>query len=1037
MNIAALFIKRPVMTTLVMLAILFFGVVSYTKLPVSDLPTIDFPTISVNASLPGANPETMASSVATPLEKQFSTIAGLDVMTSSSGQGGTGITLQFTLDRDIDDAAADVNAAIAQTLRQLPQGMVPPSYQKVDPSAAPIIYFAMTSNTLPLSVLNEYGETSIAQKLSTIAGVASVNVYGTQKYAVRIQLDPQALAARGIGIDEVVSAVQSSNSNLPTGILWGTDKAYAVEASGQLTGAAGFAPLVVAWRNGAPVRLHDLGRVVDSVQDVRTAAWYNGTRGIVLAVQRQPGTNTVQVAERVRAAMEGIRAQLPASVQINVLYDRSLSIEESVNDVKFTLMLTVALVIMVIFLFLRSLSATIIPSLALPMSVVGTFAVMYKLGYSLDNLSLMALTLSVGFVVDDAIVMLENIVRHLEMGKKPFQAALDGAKEIGFTILSMTVSLVAVFIPLLLLGGLVGRLFHEFAVTIGVAILVSGFVSLTLTPMLCARFLKGGHEDVRHNRVLDTFERWYQASHDAYVRSLEWVMRHRRTAVAFTVAILIGTLLLGRVVKTGFIPNADIGQLFGTTETAEGTSFASMAEHQQAAAAIVAEDPNIDGFMSAIGGGRGSTNQGRIFMRLKPRHDRSMNSDQIAASLTRKLSVIPGLRVFIQSPPAINIGGRSSKSQYQYTLQGGTDLDELYAAAQRLEARLREVPELKDVTTDLQIRNPQVSVEIDRDRAAQVGISAQQVEQALYNAYGGRQVSTIFTPTNQYWVVLELLPEYQRDLDALRLLSLRAPNGALVPLTALAKVSPGIGPLSVNHAGQLPAVTVSFNLQPGVAIGEAVRLVQQAALNEVPATITGAFSGTAAAFQGAQADLLLLLGLAIVVIYIVLGILYESFIHPLTILSGLPFAGFGALLTLLVFGQELNVYSFVGVIMLVGLVKKNAIMMIDFALEAERKEGKNPREAIIEACHVRFRPIMMTTMAALMGTLPIALGLGAGAESRRPLGLAVVGGLAFSQLITLYVTPVVYTYFDEAAAWVRRRRSRPAAAPVASGAQGA
>ncbi|HTK55532.1 MAG TPA: efflux RND transporter permease subunit, partial [Gemmatimonadales bacterium] len=606
MSIADLFIKRPVMTTLVMLAILFFGLVAYTKLPVSDLPTIDFPTISVNASLPGANPETMASSVATPLEKQFSTIAGLDVMTSSSGQGSTNITLQFTLDRDIDDAAADVNASIAQTLRQLPQGMVPPSYQKVDPSAQPIIYFAMTSSTLPLSTLNEYGETSISQKLSTIEGVANVNIFGTQKYAVRIQLDPQALAARGIGIDEVVSAVQSSNSNLPTGILWGTDKAYAVEASGQLTGAAEFAPLVVAWRNG--------------------------TRGIVLAVQRQPGTNTVQVAARVRAAMDRIRAQLPASVQVEVLYDRSISINESVNDVKFTLMLTVALVVMVIFLFLRSLSATIIPSLALPMSVVGTFAVMYKLGYSLDNLSLMALTLSVGFVVDDAIVMLENIVRHLEMGKKPFQAALDGAREIGFTILSMTVSLVAVFIPLLLLGGLIGRLFHEFAVTIGVAILVSGFVSLTLTPMLCARFLKSGHTDVRHNRVLDTFERWYQATHDAYVRSLEWVMQRRRAALAFTFAILVGTLILGKVVKTGFIPNDDIGQLFATTETAEGTSFPAMMEHQAAAAAIVAEDPNVEGFMSAVGG-RGSTNTGRIFMRLKPRHDRSMNSDEIAASL--------------------------------------------------------------------------------------------------------------------------------------------------------------------------------------------------------------------------------------------------------------------------------------------------------------------------------------------------------------------------------------------------------------------
>ncbi len=1036
MNIAGLFIKRPVMTTLVMLALLFFGAVAYTKLPVSDLPAIDYPTISVSASLPGANPETMASSVATPLEKQFSTIAGLDVMTSSSGQGSTGLTLQFTLDRNIDDAAADVNAAIAQTLRQLPQGMVPPSYQKVDPSAQPIIYYAMTSTSLPLSTLNEYGETSLSQRLSTIEGVAQVQVYGSQKYAVRIQLDPQALAARSIGVNEVVSAVQTSNANLPTGILWGTDKAYAVQANGQLNGAAQFASLVVAWRNGAPVRLGDLGRVVDSVQDTRTAAWYNGARGIILAIQRQPGTNTVAVAQRVRDAMVRIQAQLPASVKVEMLYDRSESIEEGVNDVKFTMLLTVALVVMVIFLFLRNVSATIIPSLALPMSLIGTFAVMYKLGYSLDNLSLMALTLSVGFVVDDAIVMLENIVRHMEMGKKPFQAALDGAREIGFTILSMTLSLVAVFIPLLLLGGLIGRLFHEFAVTIGVAILVSGFVSLTLTPMLCARFLRGGHQAVRHNKILDGFERGYQSSLGFYSRSLDWVMGRRPLALGFVVVILFGTLVLGKFVKAGFIPNTDTGQLFGTTETSEGTSFASMVEHQVAAAAIVAEDPNIAGFMSAAGGGRGSTNQGRLFIRLKPRHQRP-SSDEVARELTAKLSAVPGLRVYLQSPPAINIGGRQSKSQYQFTLQGGTDLDELYGAAQRLEARLRDLPQLRDVTTDLQIRNPQVQVAIDRDRASAVGISAQQVEQALYDAYGGRQVSTIFTPTNQYWVVLELLPEFQRDLNALRLLSLRAPSGALVPLTALATVTPDIGPLSVNHSGQLPAVTLSFNLAPGVAIGDAVTLVQQASLNEVPATISGAFSGTAAAFQGAQSDLLVLLLLAIVVIYIVLGILYESFIHPLTILSGLPFAGFGALLTLFIFREELNVYSFVGIIMLVGLVKKNAIMMIDFALEAERKEGKSARAAILDACHVRFRPIMMTTMAALMGTLPIALGFGAGAESRRPLGLAVVGGLAFSQIVTLYVTPVVYTYFDEAAAWVRRRRGLVPAPPESTGAIGA
>jgi len=1023
-NIAELFIRRPVMTTLVMAGILVFGVTAYRNLPVSDLPTIDYPTISVSANLAGASPETMASSVATPLERQFSTIAGLDALTSTSGQGNTSITLQFTLDRDIDDAAADVQAAIAQTLRQLPQNMVPPSYSKVDPSQSPVLFFALTSATLPLSTLDEYGQTLISQRLSTVEGVAQVQVYGSQKYAVRIQLDPQALAARKIGLDEVSRAISTGNVNLPSGILWGTDRVYAVEAEGQLESAAAFRPLIVAWRDGVPVRLGDLGRVIDSVQETKAAGWFNGTRSIVLAIQRQPGTNTVAVADRVKAAMAQIQRQLPAAVKVETLYDRSVTIQESVHEVKFTLYLTLCLVILTIFLFLRNLSATVIPSLALPMSLVGTFAVMYVLGYSLDNLSLMALTLSVGFVVDDAIVMLENIVRHMEMGKPARQAAFDGAREIGFTILSMTISLVAVFIPLVFMGGLVGRLFREFAVTIAVAILVSGFVSLTLTPMLGSRFLKpgrhggGGAPDSATERVFAATLRWY-------LRTLDWVMARRRMALAASFAVLVATIWLAVIIPKGFLPSEDTAQLRGTTEAAEGTSFEAMLRLQRQAAAIVGADSNVANFMSAVGsGGRSSNiNQGRFFIHLKPRRERRQTADEVARSLSGRMSAVPGMKVYFQNPPAISIGGRSTKSLYQYTIQG-PDIAELYGTAGELERALRALPQLHDVTTDLNIRNPQVRVKIDRERTAAYGLTVQAVEQALYDAYGARQVSTIYTATNQYWVVLELLPEYQRDLGALSLLGLRAANGALVPLTALAEVTPDVGPLTVNHSGQLPSVTLSFDVVPGTSIGQAVAAVEKAAEPILPGSVTARFAGTAQAFQDSQQGLLLLLVLAIVVIYIVLGILYESFLHPLTILSGLPFAGFGALVTLLVAGLDLSVYAFVGIIMLVGLVKKNAIMMLDFAIEAERKEGKSPEAAILEASAVRFRPIMMTTFAALLGTLPIAFATGTGAESRRPLGLAVVGGLLFSQFVTLYVTPVIYVTLDRLAA---RRRGDTAA----------
>jgi HAE1 family hydrophobic/amphiphilic exporter-1 len=1030
MNLSSIFIQRPVMTTLVMIGILIFGIIGYTQLPVSDLPNVDYPVISVSANLPGASPETMASAVATPLEKQFTTIAGIESMTSTSTQGSTSITLQFALDRDIDAAAQDVQAAIAKTLRSLPTGITPPSYQKVNPADSPILFLAMTSEMLSLSQLDDYAENVIAQRLSTVDGVAQVSVFGAQKYAVRIQLDPRALASRGIPIGDVTDAIDAANVNLPTGILWGPNRTATVMAGGQLQSAAEFGEVIVAVRDGAPVRLRDLGLVKDDVQNNRVASWYMGKRNITLAIQRQPGTNTVEVAAAVHRMLDTLRPQLPASVGVHELFDRSEGIRHSVRDVQFTLLLTLALVVLVIFLFLRNLPATVIPSLSLPLSLVGTFALMHLLGYSLDNLSLMALTLSVGFVVDDAIVMLENIHRHIEMGKTPMQAAFEGSREIGFTILSMTLSLVAVFIPVLLLGGILGRLFHEFAVTISAAILVSGFVSLTLTPMLCSRFLKSEHAQT-HGRAYRTVEDLYDRMFRAYDRSLGWVMDHRRATLVFSLAILIGTFVLFHFAPKGFIPTEDTGRIQASTESAQGTSFTAMVEKQRQVAAIIGKDPNVAAYASSVasGGGVSGTNQGRFIIRLKPRSERDKSADEVIRELQPKLSQVPGIRVYLQNPPVINVGGRFSKSQYQYTLQSG-DLEDLYDASAALTTKLQDVPGLQDVTSDLQIANPQVNVAIDRDRASQLGISAQQIEEALYDAYGSRQVSTIFTSSDQYWVILELLPEYQRDLTALQSLYVGSKNGGLVPLGSVARIQSGVGPLSVNHQGQIPSVTISFNLREGVSLGTAVADVERAARETLPANVTGSFSGTAQVFQSSQKGLLILLVLAIFVIYLVLGILYESFIHPITILSGLPFAGFGALLTLVVFRTELSIYAFVGIILLIGLVKKNAIMMIDFALDAERNEGKSPRDAIVEACRVRFRPIMMTTMAALMGTLPIAIGLGTGSESRRPLGLAVVGGLAFSQLITLYVTPVIYTYLDAFTQRLGRRRRAEAPSPA-------
>jgi len=1009
-SLSQLFIERPIMTTLVMAAILIFGIFAYQLLPVSDLPNVDFPTILVSASLPGASPDTMASSVATPLEKQFSTIAGIDSMTSTNSLGQSNITIQFNLSRSLDGAALDVQAAITAAGGQLPPEMpTPPTFQKVNPADSPILYLAMSSPTLRLSDVDEAAETTIAQNVSMVPGVAQVMVFGAQKYALRAQLDPSLLASRQIGIDEVSAALQSGNTNLPTGTLYGQNKTFTILANGQRLNSQQFGPMVVAYRNGSPVRLNELGRVIDSVQNDKTASWYNGVRAIVLAIQKQPGTNTVEVVDSIKKLLPRLQEHIPAAIQISTLYDRSVSIRASVDDVKFTLLLTIALVVLVIFIFLRNVSATIIPSLALPMSIIGTFSVMYLLGYSIDNLSLMALTLSVGFVVDDAIVMLENIVRHMEMGKKPMQAARDGAGEIGFTILSMTLSLAAVFIPLLFMGGIIGRLLHEFAVTIGAAILVSGFVSLTLTPMLCSRFLRH-QKAAAHGRMFRFSERVFDVWLHGYDRSLKAVLRHKFATLMVSFVVIGLTVYLYTISKTGFIPDEDQNLLFAFTEAQQGVAFQDMMQLQQQVAKVVRTDPNVLNVMSAIGS---PINQGRIFFRLKDKRDRvnRMTAMDVIQELRPKVSQIPGINVFMQIPPTIRIGGTLTKSQYQYTLQS-PDTAELYQSAPKLESALRALPELQDVTSDLQVKNPQLTVEVDHDKAYALGLTPAQVSNALYYAYGTRQISTIYTPNNEYYVIIELLPEYQNNPDKLSLLYVRSNSGKLVPLDTVAKLVPSTGPLMVNHLGQLPAATISFNLRPGTALGDATRLVEREANRTLPPDIQRTFQGAAQAFQNSFTGMGLLLLAAILVIYIILGILYESFIHPLTILSGLPSAGVGALLTLTLFHQELNLYSFVGVIMLVGIVKKNAIMMIDFALETERTEGKNPEESIYQGALVRFRPIMMTTMAALMGTLPIAVGFGAGADSRRGLGLAVVGGLLFSQVVTLYITPVYYVYLD-------------------------
>ena len=1027
MNIPGLFIRRPIATTLVMFAILLFGIVAYRNLPVSDLPNADFPTISVNAGLPGASAQTMAASVATPLEKQFATIPGLDEMTSSSQQSSTSITLQFALSRNINNAAQDVASAIAAAEGQLPPGMpTPPTYRKVNPADTSILNIGLSSTTLPLSRVDYYAEDLLAQRLSMVEGVAEVNVFGAQKYAVRVELNPLSMAARGIGVDDVENAIKAGNVNLPTGTLRGRQTNYTVQASGQLNDAARYRPLIVAYRNGAPVRLGQLGRVYDSVQNDQTESWLNGKPAVLLFVMRQPGANTIDVVNRVRAVLPALRQSIPPAIKVGVEYDKSIPVRASVNDVKFTLLLTVFLVVLVIFLFLKNFSATIIPSLALPFSIIGTFAVMYALHYSLDNLSLLALTLSVGFVVDDAIVMLENIVRHMELGKPVMQAALEGSREIGFTILSMTLSLAAIFIPFLFMGGVLGRLLHEFAVTIGAAILVSGFISLTLTPMLCSRFLRPHPAGEHHSPLYRTLEGGYQWMYRCYDRGLRLVLRHRLTTMVVAGALLAATVWLFVRIPTGFLPNEDNSEIAVSVQARQGISWPEMKRHQKEVIHIFDHTPGSLAVMSFAGNGGGNT--GMIFDHLVPRDQRPYSVDQMIARLRPKVGSIPGVKVFMQNPPAIRIGGHITNGLYQVALEG-TNPDELYHYAPLLMRRLQRFPVLADVNTDLQLNNPQVNIAINRNEAYSLGVSAQQIEDALYTAYGQREVSLIYAPNDEYYVITQLEPRFQTGPQALQDLYIHSSGGQLVPLSAVTTERQTVGPLTVNHIGQFPAVTISFDLPSGVALGKAVSLIQQQARRILPPDITLAFQGTAQVFQQSMTGMGLLLALAVLVIYIVLGILYESFIHPLTILSGLPAAGFGALLTLWLFHVDLNIYSIVGIIMLVGIVKKNAIMMIDFALEVERNEGLAPQAAIYQGALIRFRPIMMTTFCAFAGTLPIAIGWGPGAESRRPLGLAVVGGLLFSQFLTLFITPVVYVYLDRFQTWVggsEQRLRRPA-----------
>jgi HAE1 family hydrophobic/amphiphilic exporter-1 len=1019
MNLSQLFIERPIMTVLVCFSIILFGVVAFRALPVAALPSVDYPTITVAAGLPGASPETMASTVATPLEKQFSTIAGISQMSSVNSLGSTQITVQFNLSRNIDAAAQDVQAAISAAGGLLPTTMPrPPTYQKTNPADQAIYYLSLTSDTLPPYKVSEFADLILAQRISMVSGVSQVQVFGDQKYAVRVDVDPNQLAAHNIGIDEVQKAIASSNTNLPTGRLDGDKQAFTIQSSGGLEKASQYRSIIVAYRNGIPVRLEQLGSVLDSVADNKVLALMNGRSTVMLAINRQPGTNTVDVVDNVNALLPEFRKQIPPSVHLDVVFDSSQSIRDSIRDVELTLLGTVVIVILVIFLFLRNASATMIPGAAVPFSVIGTFCVMYLLGYSINNLSLMALTLSVGFVVDDAIVMLENIVRHMEMGKSRMQAALAASREIGFTIVSMTISLVAVFIPVLFLAGIVGRLLHEFAVTIVVAILISGFVSLTLTPMLGSRFLKSEH-GVRHGvmyRVLeggfDTLARWYEAT-------LRVALRFHPVTMLVAVAMLVGTIYLFRTMPTGFIPSQDSGFTFGIVVGPQDMSYDSMSQHLHQVAAVLQADPNVDGVGAFGGAGTGASNQAFVFATLKPRSQRPLSVDQLIESLRPRFMTVPGVFTFMQNPPPISVSGQFGTSIYQLTLQS-SKLDDIYTWGPQLMAKMQQLPGFVDVNdNDLQAASPQVMVDIDRDRAQALGVTPEQVQDALYSAFGTRQVSTIYAPADQYEVILELEKQYQRTPDALSRLYVRSSNAALVPLDTMVKLSKQVRPASISHFGQLPATTINFNLKPGFSLGQAADQVDAAIRDlRMPAGISTKFQGTVKEFQSSFQNLTILLIVALLVIYIVLGILYESFIHPLTILSGLPSAVFGALLTLVLFHKELDLYAFVGIIMLFGVVKKNAIMMVDFAID-QRSAGHSAYDSIWQGCLLRFRPIMMTTVAALFGTLPIALGYGEGADARQPLGLAVVGGLVVSQFLTLYITPVIYLYLERVQEWMR------------------